>query len=124
MRPLDTGHLYEIANLAPDGGPAGTQQIRFVKRLLVEGRTEQYPGTICQELLRVIIDRVQTLDKECPWPGNVAIVTKAREMLLLFEIRALERKLSKGEIVPERLAVSAVDGHFVLTEAAAEPPTG
>jgi hypothetical protein len=107
MRIIDKGHAYELASL--DGEAA--QKLVFVKRFR---GTENHAGTTTQEVLRVLIDRTQTLDAECPWDGNDKIVGHLRMALVLFEARALERKAEKGEIQPELIDVSERDGHIAL----------
>lgn len=89
MKILDLGHKYEVAGF--DGGAA--QTITFMKR---EGdgypfNVGHYGGTNCQELLRVLIDRVQYLDKQISCPENTAIINSLRTALLLFESRAAQR---------------------------------
>lgn len=89
MRVLDLGHCYEVAGY--DGGCS--QKITFMKR---EG--EGYPfnigsygGTNCQELIRVLMDRVEYLDKQIPCAENRAILGCLRSALVLFEARAANR---------------------------------
>lgn len=106
---LIDGHLYELAHL--DGN--GTQQIQFVDR--DHGRDCE--GTFNQELLRVLIDRVQFLDGEKSWPLNSEILHHLRMALVLHEARALCRKTEKGNIMPETLAVGG-DGHFICESSA------
>lgn len=105
MRCLDPGHVYELAEL--DGSEI--QCLAFVNR--EPGR--EAPGTQNQELLRVLIDRVQYLDARLPWPGNARIIHHLRMALALHEARVIERKTECGKIAPEAIATGA-DGHFLL----------
>lgn len=50
-----------------------------------------HPGTNCQELIRVLIDRVEYLQKQIPCANNKAILHNLRASLWLFEDRAAER---------------------------------
>lgn len=90
MRRHDPGHYYAVD--CYDGG--GEQHIHFMKRV-----GEGYPGnegashggTNCQELLRVLIDRVLYLDGQAPCIENVSILTSLRIALAEFERRAARR---------------------------------
>lgn len=112
MKVIKPGHRYIIDELdALDGAPE-TSMIQFVDR--GHGRNEQ--GTTCQELLRVLIDRVKFLDSELHWERNKEIIFHLRKALLLFEVRALERKLEKNQMLPENLCVDKVDGHWIFEQ--------
>lgn len=89
MKVLDPGHVYVIAEY--DGG--GTQNLRFMKR---EGPGYPYnegshPGTNCQEILRVLIDRVKYLQRQVPCAENEIILGSLRSVLIAFESRAARR---------------------------------
>lgn len=105
MNVLEPGHAYELSHL--DGG--NTQQLYFVNR----NPGERSEGTQNQEVLRVLIDRVQFLEKQVHWDGNAKILHHLRMALVLHEARVLERKTEQGKILPENVAVAA-DGHYVL----------
>lgn len=100
------GHLYMLDNI--DG--AGQQRLQFVDR----GHGRDCEGTTCQEVLRVLIDRVKFLDREKRWDGNDEILLHLRKALILFEMRALYRKVEKGSILPEDLAFDPSDGHLIF----------
>ncbi len=53
-------------------------------------------------------------DQCLPHGINKKIVFHLRMALVLHEARALERKVEKGLLAPERIRISAVDGHFIL----------
>lgn len=107
MKVTKEGHVYQVSNY--DGN--GVQEIVFVKRFRGE---ENHKGTINQELLRVLIDRVQFLNTEMPWEGNTEILHHLRMALILHESRALFRKVNKGELLPELVQTNDHDGHFKL----------
>lgn len=109
MKIVDPGHEYEIESI--DG--VLPQRIIFVKRFR---GIANHAGTTNQELLRVLIDRVERLDAEQPWSGNADILQHLRECLVLHEARALWRKVHKGELKPEQITVSQKDGHFKLVQ--------
>lgn len=89
MKCLDPGHLYEIEGY--DGG--APQAVRFMKRVGADYpfNDSAYGGTNCQEVLRVLIDRVRYLDRQQSCRENEEIVEHLRAALLLFETRAAER---------------------------------
>ena len=107
MKVIIPGHRYEAAHL--DG--SGVQIIQFVDR----DHGHDTEGTTCQELIRILIDRIQFLDKEVPSEFNDKIVHHARMMLINFEARALIRKTEKGKLKPECLAMNGDDLHIKLT---------
>ena len=91
MKVIDPGHKYEVD--VYDGKPGATQELTFMKR---EGpgypmNVGHYPGTNCQEHLRVFIDRMHYLQMQEPCEHNLAIIEYARRMLWLFEDRAASR---------------------------------
>ena len=106
MKVLDVGHVYELRHL--DG--RGRSILCFVNR--EPGR--EHEGTLNQEVLRALIDRVQYLDSQTPWDGNAKIVQHLRMALALHEARAIERKAQLLKIEPECIACSD-DGHYLLT---------
>lgn len=105
MKVLDKGHVYALDHL--DG--EDSQKLIFVNR--EAGREEE--GTTTQECLRMLIDRTWYCNDCLPWSGNKLIVDHLRMALMLHEVRAMIRKVEKGEIEPEKLAVGH-DGHFIL----------
>jgi hypothetical protein len=112
MRVIDPGHLYELDNLKD----AGKTLLRFSKDPALHNGNG-YAGVTCQEVIRSLIDRVQTLNNERHWAGNADIIHALRHALAGFEARALIRRVEKEGLAIERLPV-ADDGHLLL------PPTG
>lgn len=113
MKVLDPGHRYSVVSVPEfPGGDRNDQIIQFRKTLPGGGRV----GTNCQELLRVLIDRVKFLDNELPHQVNADILLKLREALVLFEARALERKVTTGKLEPEHVLTDGSDGHFCLQD--------
>lgn len=113
MRIVDPGHIYALDSLDGDF----QQVVRFVKRFRGD---LNHSGTVNQELLRVLIDRIQFLDTEKPWPLNGEILYHLRMALVLHEARTLIRKVEKGQVLPESLPASRVDGHFIFEGAMVE----
>jgi hypothetical protein len=103
MRVITPGHAYELDCLDSDQ----TVELRFVNR----GHDQDEAGPSCQEVIRALIDRVQFLHVEKPHQNNSEIVRHLRQSLVLFEARALERKVEKGQLEIEKLPVGS-DGHI------------
>ena len=106
MKTLVPGHEYILQSF----GGLKECRITFVDK----GHGNDRPGTNTQELLRVAIDRVTSMDKELPWDGNNKILFHLRAALVLFEARHLERLVERGELDPEKVA-TGLDGHFSLS---------
>lgn len=89
MRCLDPGHVYDLA--VYDG--LGASRLTFMKREGdgYPGNVGHHPGTNCQEVIRVLIDRVLYLDGQVPAEENLMILAGLRGALLAFELRAARR---------------------------------
>lgn len=107
MRVLDPGHVYEID--AVDGDEP--QRIVFVKRFR---GAANHGGTINQELLRVLIDRLGLLNDERHSVLTDQIIHHLQMALVLHEARALYRKVEKGELDVMTVATCPKDGHFIF----------
>lgn len=87
MEVIDPGHEYIVENV----GDANKQRVLFVKN-----RGEKYPGnhgdphggTICQELLRVLIDRTAYLNGQGSCAETEYALANLRSALAWFEFRA------------------------------------
>jgi len=118
MKVLDPGHLYQLTCLDGDH----TEFLQFVKRV-----GEHYPGnvspgyagTICQEVLRALIDRTRYLHRQIPCVETEAIVGLLSAALVLFEIRA-KRVKGKNLVASvdqiERGPICPQCGHVLCTE--------
>lgn len=87
MTSVDKGHLYLVQGY--DGSV--DQPIRFMKRLgprYPGNLGPAYGGTNCQELLRVLIDRVIYLERQEHAEENYRIINHLRNALRWFEDRA------------------------------------
>ena len=104
MKVLDQGHRYELANLKSHG----SQPISFFKDPDING--DGYPGCSCQEVIRVLIDRVDFLDGQQPAPENEEILSSLRRALMMFEVRALRKAIESGEPI-ENIPVGPL-GHW------------
>lgn len=92
MEVLDLGHSYLVHqyDAHPDSGFIEAN-ITFMKRNepseKYPGNINYYPGTNCQEVLRVLIDRVNYLDNQQEDYDNNEIIHSLRKDLYLFERR-------------------------------------
>lgn len=118
MRVLAPGHKYELSVTKASGWSTGTgtDEFQFLQEPTA-ANPDRSPidGPTCQEVIRMLINRVGFLNVELPWEGNARIIEHLRAALLEFEIRAMQRKLEKGQIAPELIKIDD-DGHFLLTE--------
>ena len=99
MKVLDPGHEYELAILDDFENDLAPQHLRFVKRFGpgYPGNVNSYAGTNLQEVLRVLIDRVQYLEAQISDPSNGMVIKNLRECILLLELRAADRH---GRVLP------------------------
>lgn len=122
MKVIEPGHIYELDQLDGDGKP---QILVFVNR-----EDKPHEGTQIQEVIRVLVDmldclndRVNHCDNCLRWEGNDHILRyftdcqrRLRLALLLFEQRALERKVEKHDWKPE-VVPTQMDGHIGVPDA-------
>lgn len=108
MKAIIPGHSYELSHLDGDG----YETLNFVRRPPYH---EPFEGTTNQEVCRVLIDRIKTLDREVPWEGNKQILYHLRMVIALHEGRALLRHVEKHGFEIENVR-TGTDGHFVLVE--------
>lgn len=118
MKVLIPGHKYTVTNYCAERAIVATpseQTVYFVLDAKYNPDAKlSASGTNCQELLRVLIDRVRFLNGQRRWDGNQRIIEHLRMALALFEARALERKAEKGFSI--ELFTTDVDGHLKLSE--------
>ena len=99
MKVIDPGHVYELAQL--DGDSLPPIVLRFVKRvgLCYPGNEKPpYPGTNMQDVIRVLIDRLQhvkdqahDLDDQESASTDWRCIKYLREVLWQLEERAARR---------------------------------
>lgn len=99
MKVLTPGHNYELANFEADL-PELNQRIQFIEKTQdPNGPTGQLltvnDGTTNEEVLRVLIDRMQFLQAKFPCRENAIVITKLEESLMWLEKRTADRK-SRG----------------------------
>lgn len=111
MRVIDPGHRYALANLESDGETI----LQFMKDANLHNG-DGCQGPSCQEVLRAVIDRVQTLHAERPSEFNAGIIYDLRHAIAGFEGRAIIRRVEKDGLEIERVPVAS-DGHLLLARA-------
>jgi hypothetical protein len=90
MKIIEKGHIYDLTNKH-----SGVQRLTFFKDL-PEDAFSKHDGVLCQEVLRALIDRTIDLNTQVPCHENIEIITKLRDVLILFETRAARRLMEKS----------------------------
>jgi len=97
MKVLTTGHKYELSNF--ENKELQGQVIQFIqKEPLEEGSTELKTisdGTTNEELLEMLIDRMNYLQGKFPCRENALVITKLEESLMWLNKRTQDR-LKRG----------------------------
>lgn len=93
MKVITPGHTYELAQF--EG--SASQTIQFIHKEPKEGGEAGYlqtisDGTTNEELLSVLIDRMQFLQAKFPCRENALVITKLEESLMWLEKRTADRK--------------------------------
>lgn len=112
MKSLLSGHIYELDDLKSD---SKTKFQFYMDPDIHDGKELKGPSS--QEVIRMLIQRVQHLDAEQSWSGNQQIIQHLRSCIALFESRALLRKIEKNELDIETIQLDQ-DGHIKLFQMA------
>lgn len=96
MKVVTTGHKYELASF--EGGPS--QVLQFIEKRPAEsdemcesnGLVTVNDGTTNEEVLAMLIDRMQTLQAKFPCRENSIVITKLEESLMWLNKRTEDRK--------------------------------
>lgn len=93
MKVIIPGHQYELFNF--ENKDAEGQKLQFIQKEPVsEGSTELKTvsdGTTNEELLEVLIDRMQFLQSKFPCRENAIVITKLEESLMWLHKRTADR---------------------------------
>ena len=93
MKVLTVGHKYAMDSF--EGEKA--QTIQFIEKVPVdEGSTELKTvndGTTNEEVLLVLIDRMQSLQSKFPCRENAIVITNLEESLMWLNKRTTDRKV-------------------------------
>lgn len=91
MKTLTTGHRYELASF--ESGPP--QVLQFIEKIPASDQSGQLitvnDGTTNEEVLRVLIDRMQYLNGKFPCRENALVITKLEESLMWLNKRTADR---------------------------------
>lgn len=92
MISIDPGHVYELSNFESDT----KQTLNFIKKEPVtQGSSELrtvMDGTTNEEVLLVLIDRLNVLNARFPSRENSIVITKLEESLMWLNKRTVDRK--------------------------------
>lgn len=95
MKVITEGHRYELENFEAKDQPG--QIIQFIEKKpdLNYGNGVLFTvndGTTNEEVLRVLIDHMQSLQSKFPCRENAIVITKLEESLMWLEKRTADRK--------------------------------
>ena len=97
MKIITTGHAYALANFEGET----SQFLQFIEKIApVAGSTELVTinnGTTNEEVLRVLINRIQYLNGKFPCRENAIVLTKLEESLMWLNKRTEDRKARNVE---------------------------
>ena len=96
MKTMIPGHRYELANMV-ENLPELNQRLQFIQKEADEAgvfRTVN-DGTTNEEVLAVLIDRLQFLQAKAPCRENAIVITKLEESLMWLNKRTADR-VSRG----------------------------
>lgn len=92
MKIITEGHIYELQNFESEE----VQHLSFIQKAPVApGSTELETisnGTTNEEVLKVLIDRLQYLQAKAPCRENAIVITKLEESLMWLEKRTADRQ--------------------------------
>jgi hypothetical protein len=98
MKVLTEGHLYSLQNF--ENGEDG-QQLQFIHKEPAEPGsttlTTIADGTTNEEVLKILINRMQFLNNKFPCRENSLVITKLEESLMWLEKRTADRKARSVE---------------------------
>lgn len=104
MNILTEGHKYELDHFEAYGLPGlPVQTLQFIEKVPVQldsNTTELRTvndGTTNEEVLRVLIDRMNYLQKKFPCRENAIVITKLEESLMWLNKRTEDRKARNVE---------------------------
>jgi hypothetical protein len=93
MKVITPGHKYLLEGFETE---KGNQEIQFIEKAPIsEGSTELATlndGTTNEELLEVLINRMNHLQSKFPCRENAIVITKLEESLMWLEKRTKDRK--------------------------------
>lgn len=93
MKIIETGCIYELSNF---DDPNTVQTITFASKRLKDEKTGEmelvHDGTIDEEVIEMLIDRLEYLHLELPIRDSIEATTHLNRILASIQGRVLERK--------------------------------
>lgn len=93
MKVLKEGHLYELDMFEKTG--ESNQTIQFIEKIIKEESSTELitvsNGTTNEEILSMLIDRMNYLQSKFPCRENAIVITKLEESLMWLEKRTKDR---------------------------------
>lgn len=93
MRVIHEGHTYQLDNFVEKDQPP--QLLQFVCKVPKVGTDELdlvFDGTTNEEVLAVLINRMEYLQGKFPCSENATVITKLQEALMWLEKRTKDRQ--------------------------------
>jgi len=93
MKILTQGHCYELSNFESPSEKG--QEIQFIQKEPTEVKGELKTisdGTTNEEVLEMLIDRMQFLQKAFPCRENAIVITNLEESLMWLNKRTADRQ--------------------------------
>ena len=88
MKEIEVGHVYELSNVGEGNLIREPQKIEFMKR--VDG-VMTHDGTTNEEVLEMLINRLNYLQLKMPCRENAIVITKLEECLMWLNNRTKKR---------------------------------
>jgi len=99
MKVIEPGHIYELENFENDGTP--NQVLEFIHKESDDGVFKTMAnGTTNEELLKVLIDRLEFLNAKMQNKYNVFAIKNLWAALFYLESRTNERIIAGTEGTP------------------------
>lgn len=92
MKVLTEGHKYQLPGFED---PNNTQEIQFIEKTPIKNTSNLLTvndGTTNEDILEVLIDRMNYLQNKFPCRENSIVITKLQESLMWLEKRTSDRK--------------------------------
>ena len=89
MKVLREGHKYEMDAFEEGGEP---QTIHFIEKVPEAPNETVFNGTTNEEVLKVMINRMQSLQARFPCRENAIVIINLEESLMWLEKRTADRK--------------------------------
>lgn len=90
MKVIMEGHLYGLESME---GTMSDQTIQFIEKAQIDGKFERLSdGTTNEEVLAMLINRLQFLQAKAACRENAIVITKLEESLMWLNKRTEDRK--------------------------------